>query len=78
MSKYRNTVYYDFKSQFLVILSGNYQNRLVLKIAFPDHIFLKISKYCTENLHFLSTGKYYAPHETISTKNNINSFMKYV
>ena len=35
MSKYRNTVYYDFKSQFLVIFSCNYRHRLVLKIPFP-------------------------------------------
>ena len=33
----------------------------MLKIPFPDHIFLKISKYHTENLNFPSTGKYYAP-----------------
>ena len=50
MSKYRNTIYYDFKSRFLVIFSFNYQHRLVLKIPFPDHIFPKISKFCTENL----------------------------
>ena len=62
MSTYRNTVFYDFKSQFLVIFFSNYRNRLVLEIPFPDHSFPKISKYRTENLHFLSTGKYYAPH----------------
>ena len=56
----RNTVYYDFKSRFLVIFSSNYQHRLVLEIPIPDHIFLKISKYRTENLHFPSTGKHYA------------------
>ena len=61
MSKYRNTVFYDFKSRFLVIFCSNYRHRLVLKIPFPDHIFPKISKYRTENLHFPSTGKYYAP-----------------
>ena len=68
MSKYRNTFYEDFKPQFLVIFSRNYRHRLVLKIPFPDyifqisfHIFPKISKYRTENLLFLSTGKYYAP-----------------
>ena len=61
MSKYRNTVYYDFKSRFLVIFSGSYRHQLVLKIPFSDHIFPKISKYCTENLRFSSTGKYYAP-----------------
>ena len=60
MSKYRNTVFYDFKSRFLVIFSSNYQHRLLLKIPFPDHIFPKISKYRTENLHFPSTSKYYA------------------
>ena len=59
MSKYRNTVYYDFKSRFLVIFPSNYRHRLVLEIPFPDHIFSKISKYHTENLHFSSTGKYY-------------------
>ena len=53
MSKYRNIVYYDFKSQFLVIFSSNYRHHLVLKIPFPQ-----FSKYGTENLHFLSTGKY--------------------
>ena len=58
MSKYRNTVFYDFKSRFLVIFSSNYRHVLVLKIPFPDHIFPKISKYHTENLHFTSTGKY--------------------
>ena len=52
--------YYDFESRFLVIFSSNYWHRQVLKIPFPDHIFLKISKYHTENLHFLSTEKYYA------------------
>ena len=61
MFKYRNTVCYDFKSRFLVIFSRNYRHHLVLKIPFPDHIFPKISKYRTENLHFPSTGKYYAP-----------------
>ena len=60
MSKYRNTVYYDFKSRFLAIFSSNYHHRLLLKIPFPDHTFSKISKYRTENLHFSSTGKYYA------------------
>ena len=61
MSKYQNTVYYDIKSRFLVIFSSNYRHRLVLKIPFPDHIFLKASKYRTEKLRFLSTGKYYPP-----------------
>ena len=61
MSKYRNTVFYDFKSQFLVIFLSNYWHRLVLEIPFLNHIFPKISKYRTENLHFPSTGKYYAP-----------------
>ena len=60
MSKYRNTFYEDFKPQFLVIFSRNYRHRVVLKIPFPDQIFPKISKYRTENLHFPSTGKYYA------------------
>ena len=61
MSKYRNTVFYDFKSRFLVLFSSNYRHRLVLKIPFPDYIFPKISKYRSENLHFPSNGKYYAP-----------------
>ena len=65
MSKYRNTVFYDFKFWFLVIFSSNYRHRnyghLVLDISFPDHIFPKIPKYRTKNLHFLSTCKYYAP-----------------
>ena len=49
MSKYRNIVFHDYKSPFLVIFSSNYWHRLVLKIPFPDHISLKISKYRTEN-----------------------------
>ena len=61
MSKYRSTVFYDFKFRNLVIFSSNYRHRLVLKIPFPDHIFLKISKYRTQNLHFPSTGKYTPP-----------------
>ena len=61
MSKYRNTVYYDFKSRFLAIFSSNYRHRLVLKIPFSDHIFSKISKYRTEKFHFPSTGKYTPP-----------------
>ena len=64
MSKYRNTVFYDFEPRFLFIFSSNYWHRLVLEILFPDHIFPKISKYRTENLCFLSTGKYYAPPHT--------------
>ena len=71
MSKYRNTVFYDYQSRFLVIFSTNYRHRLVFKIPFPDHIFPKISKYRTENLHFQSTGKYYAlppsPHKSITS-----------
>ena len=43
------------------LFSSKYRHRLVLKIPFLDHIFSKISKYRTENLHFPSTGKYYAP-----------------
>ena len=62
MSKYRNTVFYNFKSRFLVIFSSNYMHRLVLKIPLPDHIFPTISKCRAENLHFPSTSKYYAPH----------------
>ena len=46
----------DFLLFFLVI------HRLVLKIPFPDHIFLKMLKSRTENLHFLSTGIYYSSH----------------
>ena len=61
MSKYRNTVFYDFKSRFLVVFSSNYRHCLVLKIRFPDHIFPKILKYRIKNLHFPSTGKYDAP-----------------
>ena len=69
MSKYQNAIYYDFKSRFLVIFSSNYRHRLVLKMPFPDHVFPKISKYPTENLHFPSTGKYYA----LSISNNESS-----
>ena len=66
ISKYRNTVFYDFKSRFLVIFLSNYWHRLVLEIPFPDHIFPKISNYRSENLKFPSTGKYYAPRPTSS------------
>ena len=59
MSKYRNAIFYDFKSRFLVIFFSNYLHRLVLEIPFPNHIFPKTSKYRIENLHFPSTGKYY-------------------
>ena len=61
MSKYRNTVFYDYQSRFLVIFSSNDRHRLALKIPFLDHIFSKNSKYWTKNLYFPSTGKYYAP-----------------
>ena len=44
MSKYRNAIYYDFKSLYLVIFYRDYRHRLVLKIPFPDNIFPKISK----------------------------------
>ena len=37
-----------------------YRHHLWLEIPFSDHVFPKISKYRTENLHFPSTGKYYA------------------
>ena len=59
MSKYRHTIYYDFKSRFLVIFSFDYRHRLVFKIPFPDHIFPKILKKRTENLYYPSTDKYY-------------------
>ena len=61
MSKYRNAVFHDFKSRCLVIFSSNYGHRTVLKIPFSDHIFPKISKYHTKNLHFPSTDKYDTP-----------------
>ena len=61
MSKYRNTIFCDYQSRFLVIFSKYYRHRLVLKIPFSDHIFPRISTYRTENLHFPSTSKYYAP-----------------
>ena len=41
MSKYRNTIYYDFKSRFVVIFSSSYRHRLVLKILFPTILFSK-------------------------------------
>ena len=44
MSKYRDAIYYDFKSRYLVILYCDYWHNLVLKIPFPDHIFSKILK----------------------------------
>ena len=44
MSKYRNAIYYDFKSRYLVIFYRDYRHRLVLKIPFPDHISPKILK----------------------------------
>ena len=59
MSKYRNIVFDDFKSRFLANFFSNYRHRLVLEIPFLNHIFLKTSKYRTENLHFPSTAKYY-------------------
>ena len=68
MSKYRNTVYYNFKSWFLVIFSFNYHHLLVLKIPFPDHTFPKISKFCTENLHSPSIGNAPTPHECFYVK----------
>ena len=62
MSKYRNTVFDDFKSRFLVVFFFcSYRHRLVLETPYPDHISPKISKYRTENLHFLSTSKDYVP-----------------
>ena len=61
MPKYGNTVFYDFKSRFFFIFSSNYRHALVLKIPFPSHIFPKISKYRTKNLHFPFTSIYYAP-----------------
>ena len=68
MFKYRN----NFKSRFLVIFFSNYRHRLVLETPFPDNIFLKISKYRTENLHFPSTSINYAKQEFLTsfTKNN--------
>ena len=74
MSKYRNTVFYDFKSRFLVLFSSNYRHRLVLKIPSPDYIFPKISKYGSENLHFPSNGKYYAPLKKKSVLKNFTKF----
>ena len=65
MSKYQNTIFYDFKSRFLVIFFSNYRHRLGLKIPFPDHIFAKILQYRTENLHFLFTSKYYVLMDTL-------------
>ena len=47
---------YHFLWFEIPISSSNYRHRLMLKIPFPDYIFLKISKYRTENLHFASTG----------------------
>ena len=78
--KYRNTVYYDFKSQFLVIFSSIYRHRLVLEIPFSDHIFPNVSKHCTENLQFSSTGKYYALYHSPTPapppfKNKTSSFL---
>ena len=67
MSEYRNTVFHNYQSWFLVILSSNYRYHLVLKILFPDHIFPKILKYYTENLYFPSSGKYYTPPLFISS-----------
>ena len=40
----------------------------LLFVPLPDHIFSKISKYRSENLHFPSTGKFYAPFDTASKK----------
>ena len=65
MSKYQNTVFYGFKSGFSLFFFSNDRHRLVLKIAFPNHIFPKISKCRNENLYFPSTGKYYVPPPAI-------------
>ena len=51
----------DF-SLFFPVITGKI---LVLEIPFPDHF---ISKYRTENLHFLSAGKYCAPLSTAGGK----------
>ena len=64
ISKYRNTVFLISNLYFSLFFFSNYRHRLVLKIPFPHHAFPKISKYRTENLHFLSTGKYYAPPQS--------------
>ena len=61
MSKYRNTVFYDYQYRFPVIFSSNYGHRLVLKLPFPDHVFSKISKYRIENLYCPSTGNTMPP-----------------
>ena len=61
MSKYQNTIFYEFKSWFLVVFSSNYRHCLVFKIPFPDHIFPTILKYRIKNIHFSSTSKYDAP-----------------
>ena len=45
---------------FFCFFFSIYQHHLWLEVPFSDHIFPKISKYRTENLHFPSTGKYYA------------------
>ena len=76
MFKYRNTVYYDFKSRFLIIFSRNYRHRLVLEIPFLDHMFPKISKYRTENLHFLSTCKCYAPPRPVRASLSVRTFVQ--
>ena len=39
MFNYRNTVFYDYQSSFLVIFSSNYRYRLELKLPFPNHVF---------------------------------------
>ena len=39
MSKYRITVFYDFKSRFFVVFSSNYRHHLVLKIPFSRPYF---------------------------------------
>ena len=56
MSKYRNTVFYDFKFRFLDV----FFQKLPAPLSVGNTVS-RLSKYRTENLHFPSTGKYYAP-----------------
>ena len=45
MSRNRNIVFYDLKSQFLVVFFSSYLHPLVFKIPFSDHKFSKISNF---------------------------------
>ena len=78
MSWYRNAVFYDYQSRFLLIFSSNYRHRLVMKIPFIDHIFfqnLEIPYWKPSfpvHLQILCSPhtKFYVPIVTLWTQDN--------